>query len=209
MLGVGLFFGVEALGERSIKVVFPPQNIASVTSLEGKNNMTSTFSSLSQSAHCIIRSATLEDMPAIEALIHLKAEFDHYSEPLNLNLEQLQQDLFGETPLAFVLLAEVGQEIVGFATYHRIYSTFLAKPGLWLDDLYLKPPFRGQGIGKKLMQSLCQTASEMGCGRIDWTVSVGNLDGIQFYQKIGADIFETLQLCRLDEATIHRMKSVH
>ncbi|MEM1168879.1 MAG: GNAT family N-acetyltransferase [Cyanobacteria bacterium P01_H01_bin.35] len=96
------------------------------------------------------------------------------------------------------ILAEVGGKPVGFASYHRIYSTFLAKPGIWLDDLYLKEEYRGQKIGKALITRLYQIAEETGCGRIDWTVNINNSQGINFYEKMGANIIEKVRLCRLE-----------
>lgn len=157
----------------------------------------------------VIRPATPADVSTILNLIHLKAEFDGCPNSVAATEEQLHHDLFGTQILASVLLVEVDQTIAGFATYHQIYSTFLAKPGIWLDDLYLKPEFRGQGIGQALMQKLCQIAYETGCERIDWTVAVNNAIGIEFYTKIGATIDQTVRLCRLDQTTIEQHAVQH
>lgn len=151
---------------------------------------------------CVIRPAVPTDIATILDLLDLKANFDGCPGAVQATAEQLHRDLFGEPCLASVLLAEVGQDVAGFATYHRIYSTFLAKPGIWLDDLYLKPEFRGRGMGKALMQHLCQIASDTGCGRIDWTVAVDNAIGIQFYRHMGATINEAVRLCRLEDTAI-------
>jgi len=113
-------------------------------------------------------------------------------------IAQLQQDLFGNPSLVSILLAAVEGEAIGFASYHSIYSTFLAKPGIWLDDLYLKPNFRGQGIGRALMQQLRHIAHAQGCARVDWTVAATNLNGIKFYEAMGANISADLRLCRLN-----------
>ena len=131
-------------------------------------------------------------------LLYLKAEFDGCIESLKATTEQLNNDFFRASPLTYILLAEVGGKPVGFASYHRTYSTFLAKPGIWLDDLYLKSEYRGQKIGKALMTRLSQIAEETGCGRIDWTVNINNSHGIQFYEKMGANIIEKVRLCRLE-----------
>lgn len=152
----------------------------------------------------LIRPATPTDISTILNLIDLKAEFDGCPNSVTATQEQLHHDLFGAQILASVLLVEVGQTVAGFATYHRIYSTFLAKPGIWLDDLYLKPEFRGQGIGQALMQKLCQIACETGCERIDWTVAVNNAIGIEFYTKIGATVNETVRLCRFSKTAIEQ-----
>ncbi len=146
----------------------------------------------------LIRDANQRDIPAIMELIYLKAEFDGCPKSVEATPQKLEIDLFGETPLAFVLLAEVDGDIIGLATYHFIYSTFLAKPGIWLDDLYVKAEYRSDQVGQALMLRLRQIAKEKGCGRIDWTVAVSNERGINFYEKIGAKIMNKTKLCRLD-----------
>ncbi|NES05463.1 MAG: GNAT family N-acetyltransferase [Okeania sp. SIO2F4] len=146
----------------------------------------------------VIREAVPSDIKIIMELLYLKAKFDGCPESLKATTEQLNKDLFGTTPLTSILLAEVEGKTVGFASYHRIYSTFLAKPGIWLDDLYLKEEYRGQKIGKALMTRLYQIAEETGCGRIDWTVNINNSQGINFYEKMGANIIEKVRLCRLE-----------
>ena len=146
----------------------------------------------------IIRDAVPSDIKIIMELLYLKAEFDGCPESLKATTEQLHQDLFCTNPLTSILLAEVGGQPVGFASYHRIYSTFLAKPGIWLDDLYLKSEYRGQKIGKALMTRLCQIAEKTGCARIDWIVNINNYHGIQFYEKMGANIIDKVRLCRFE-----------
>ncbi|MEH2040835.1 MAG: GNAT family N-acetyltransferase [Nostoc sp.] len=146
----------------------------------------------------LIRDANQRDIPAIMELIYLKAEFDGCPESVEATPQKLEIDLFGETPLAFVLLAEVDGDTIGLATYHFIYSTFLAKPGIWLDDLYVKAEYRSHQVGQALMLRLRQIAKEKGCGRIDWTVAVSNERGINFYERIGAKIMNKVKVCRLD-----------
>jgi GNAT superfamily N-acetyltransferase len=145
-----------------------------------------------------IRDANQRDITAIMEFIHLKAEFDGCPESVEATPQKLELDLFGEKPLAFVVLAEVDGDTIGLATYHFIYSTFLAKPGIWLDDLYVKAEYRSQRIGQALMLRLRQIGQEKGCGRIDWTVAVSNERGINFYERIGAKIINKVKLCRLD-----------
>ncbi len=145
-----------------------------------------------------IREANQRDIPAIMELIHLKAEFDGYPKSVEATSQKLEIDLFGEKPLAFVLLAEVDRDAIGLATYYFTYSTFLAKPGIWLDDLYIKAEHRSHRVGQALMLRLRQIGQEKGCGRIDWTVAVSNERGIKFYERIGAKIINKVKLCRLD-----------
>ncbi|MCX7595997.1 MAG: GNAT family N-acetyltransferase [Fischerella sp.] len=135
-------------------------------------------------------------------LIYLKAEFDGCPEAVKATSHRLEKDLFGDKHLAFIILAEVDGKVVGFATYHFIYSTFLAKPGIWLDDLYVKAEHRNKRVGELLMLRLCQIAQEKGCGRIDWTVAKSNDRGIKFYERIGGKIVERVRLYRLDSQAI-------
>jgi GNAT superfamily N-acetyltransferase len=145
-----------------------------------------------------IRDGNQRDIAAIMELLNLKAEFDGCPESVEAIPQKLEIDLFGEKPLAFVILAEVDGDTIGLATYHFIYSTFLAKPGIWLDDLYVKAEYRSHQVGQALMLRLRQIGKEKGCGRIDWTVAVSNERGIKFYERIGAKIINKVKLCRLD-----------
>jgi ribosomal protein S18 acetylase RimI-like enzyme len=149
-----------------------------------------------------IRDAQQKDIPTIIELIQLKAEFDGCPESVEATPDKLEADLFGEKPLGFVLLAEIDGNNIGFATYHFIYSTFLAKPGIWLDDLYVKAEHRSNKVGQALMLRLCQIAQEKGCGRIDWTVAVSNERAIKFYESLGANLVQRARLCRLNTKAI-------
>ena len=151
-----------------------------------------------------IREAKANDIPLIIDLIHLKAEFDGCPESVEATPQKLEETLFSQQPLAFVLLAQSDGNSVGFATYHRIYSTFLAQPGIWLDDLYIKAEYRRRGIGEALIEHLCQEAQKIGGGRIDWTVAVDNSPAIQFYEKMGAKVKQSVRVCRLDRQAIAR-----
>lgn len=155
-----------------------------------------------------IRPAQRHDIPALMTLIHLKAEFDGCPQAVEATVERLEQTLFSDTPLAFVLLAEREGRAVGFATYHSIYSTFLARAGLWLDDLYICDAFRGQRIGKILIQELCRIAHDLNGGRIDWAVATTNDRAIGFYEHMGATVKHDVRLCRLDRVAIaHHAKA--
>ena len=153
-----------------------------------------------------IREAKVSDIPLIIDLIHLKAQFDGCPESVEATPQRLEETLFGQQPLAFILLAHSDGNPVGFATYHRIYSTFLAQPGIWLDDLFIKVEYRRRGIGEALIERLCQEAQQIGGGRIDWTVAVDNSPAIQFYEKMGAKV-KQVRVCRLDRQAIARHTS--
>ena len=149
-----------------------------------------------------IRHATRHDIPTLMHLIRLKASFDDCPASVEATPGKLELTLFSDQPLAFVLLAESGRNIAGFATYHRTYSTFLARAGLWLDDLYICEQFRAEGIGKALMQKLCCIANQIDGGRIDWTVATTNDRAIGFYQHMNATIRNDVRLCRLNRDAI-------
>lgn len=151
-----------------------------------------------------VRSANINDIPLILSFIQQKAEFDGCPTSVEATAEKLKQTLFCEPPLANVLFAEVERTTVGFATFFQTYSTFLARPGIWLDDLYVQPHIRGKGVGAALMNRLAAIALRRDCGRIEWTVATDNTPGIGFYKKQGAQIRNELRLCRLDYEAIHR-----
>ncbi|BAZ27289.1 GCN5-related N-acetyltransferase [Kalymmatonema gypsitolerans NIES-4073] len=152
----------------------------------------------------LIRDANSSDISTLMELIRLKAEFDGCLDFLEATPKKLEDTLFCENPLAFVLLAEINRNAIGFATYHRIYSTFLAQPGIWLDDLYIKAEYRRLGIGEALIKHLCQITQKIGGGRIDWIVAVNNTPAIKFYEKMGAKIIQKSRFCRLDREAIEQ-----
>lgn len=152
-----------------------------------------------------IRPAQEADLPTLLDLIRAKAEFDGCPESLKTTLESLREALFRPHPLAFALVAEVNGRIVGMATYYAIFSSFISKPGLWLDDLFVYDHSRGQRVGEALMRQLCLIAKAGGCGRLDWHVSNLNERGKKFYRRIGATISEKARLVRLTEVEINAL----
>jgi GNAT superfamily N-acetyltransferase len=103
------------------------------------------------------------------------------------------------------LIAEIDREPVGFASYFLTFSSFLARPGLWMDDLYVHPQARGSGAGTALLCRLARLAEERGCARVEWTVAAANERGIGFYRKHGATVQESVRLARLDRAGIRTL----
>jgi GNAT superfamily N-acetyltransferase len=153
----------------------------------------------------IVREVQESELPALLDLIKAKAEFDGCPESLKASVESLREALFSSKPLAHALVAEVNGEIVGMATYYSIFSSFISKPGLWLDDLFVYEPARNFGVGEALMKRLCRIAVAGGCGRIDWHVSNFNEGGKKFYRRIGAEISEKARLVRITEGQIHAL----
>jgi len=153
-----------------------------------------------------IRPANAADIPRLLTLIHQKATFDGCPNAVKATAQKLETTLFSQPPLAHVLLVDASQqpdaEPIGFASYHFTYSTFLAQPSLWLDDLFVQSRYRNQSIGTHLIQALCKIAHQHHCTRIDWTVDVDNVAGIRFYQRIGGQLQTQVHLCRLTQSGI-------
>lgn len=144
-----------------------------------------------------IRAAEPRDVPAIVGLIEELAAFENLTHMVKTTAEQLHPHLFGEKPVVEALVGEVEGETVGFALYFTNFSTFLAKPGLYLEDLYVRPAHRRSGLGKALLNRLAQIAVERGYGRFEWTVLDWNEDAIRFYEKMGASVLPEWRICRM------------
>ena len=135
-----------------------------------------------------IRPATPADVTVIAQLIRALAAYERLAHEVVLDERELAGHLFGERAYAEVLLAEhaASGEVVGFALFFHNFSTFLGKPGLYLEDLFIRPAYRGRGYGKALMVFLARIAVERGCGRFEWSVLDWNEPSIEFYRKLGA-----------------------
>jgi GNAT superfamily N-acetyltransferase len=132
----------------------------------------------------MIRPATNADVPAIARLIRGLGEYERL--PVDLSEERLREHLFGSRPCAEVLLAEESGGVVGFALFFGNFSTFLTRPGIYLEDLFVVPEARGRGHGKALLVALAQLAVERGCGRLEWAVLNWNEPALAFYRYLGA-----------------------
>ena len=141
---------------------------------------------MKQSADFEIRAARMEDVPVILQLVRDLATYERAPEEVTATEEQLVDVLFGERPAAEVLLAFEGDVPVGFAIYFYNFSTWLARPGLYLEDLFVKPEKRGKGCGRALLVELAKIARDRGCGRMEWAVLNWNEPAIKFYQALGA-----------------------
>lgn len=133
-----------------------------------------------------LRAATEQDVGTVRELIEGLAEYEQLRHECIATDELLHAALFGERKHAEVVLAQWNGEIAGFALFFHNFSTFLARPGIYLEDLFVRPAFRGHGIGKALLTHLATLAVERGCGRLEWSVLDWNVDAIGFYEKLGA-----------------------
>jgi GNAT superfamily N-acetyltransferase len=133
-----------------------------------------------------IRPGRRGDIPAIGELIRGLALFEKLEGEVTMTEELLAEGLFGERPYAETLLAEDDGTPIAFALFFHNFSTFLARPGLYLEDLFVVPDHRGHGIGRALLVELARIAVERGCGRLEWSVLDWNRDAIGFYERLGA-----------------------
>jgi GNAT superfamily N-acetyltransferase len=152
-----------------------------------------------------IREAELADLELIMDFISQKSEFDGSKNLLAATADKLQQTLFCQPLLVRVLLAEVAGTAVGFALFYSSYSSLLTQPCLWLDDLFVRDPMRGMGVGTALLKYLAQIAESTNCGRMEWTVNTGNAPGLAFYEKQGARILENIRVCRIEGSAIAQL----
>ncbi len=145
-----------------------------------------------------IRTATESDIPLILTFIRALADYEKLAHAVVATEELLHATLFGEKRYAEVLIGEEDGTPVGFALFFHNYSTFLARPGLYLEDLFVKPEKRGRGYGKALLVRLAQIAKERRCGRFEWAVLDWNTPAIEFYKSLGARAVDDWTIFRVD-----------
>jgi GNAT superfamily N-acetyltransferase len=144
-----------------------------------------------------IEPATERDVPLIFSLIRGLAEYEKLAHDVTATEEKLRETLFGPRPAAEVVIAYADGTPAGFALFFHNYSTFLAQPGVYLEDLYVLPEWRGRGIGKRLLTHLAKIAVERNCGRLEWSVLDWNEPAIGFYKRLGARLMEEWSIFRV------------
>ncbi len=149
-----------------------------------------------------IRQGTAEDVPQIFGLIQALAEYEKLSHQVTGTLEDLREHLFGNRVYAEAIIAEldgreIDSKIIGFALFFPNYSTFLTKPGIYLEDLFVLPEYRRRGIGKAMLSYLGKLALERDAGRLEWSVLDWNESAIAFYQSMGAKVLPDWRICRV------------
>jgi len=158
-----------------------------------------------------LRAAAPADLDAIVALIAELAAYERLEHLLEVRSASLRPHLFGERPVVECLVAEVdgaagaaGTPIVGCALFFTNFSTFLGRPGLYLEDLYVQPAHRGRGLGRALLERVGALAVERGCGRFEWSVLDWNAPAIAFYQAMGATVLPDWRICRVTGQALQR-----
>ncbi|HEX5660511.1 MAG TPA: GNAT family N-acetyltransferase [Polyangiales bacterium] len=144
-----------------------------------------------------LRAADKRDCEAIVGLIGELADFEHLRHQVAVEPRDLERHLFGERPVIECVVAERGQHVIGFALFFVNFSTFLGKPGLYLEDLYVRESERGRGVGKALLVHLAQLAVARDYGRFEWSVLDWNANAIAFYEKMGALVMPDWRICRV------------
>jgi GNAT superfamily N-acetyltransferase len=160
--------------------------------------------SAGSSAGFELRPARPHDVPAIVALIRELAAFEKLSHLVSIEPQRLHEHLFGARPVVEALVADVNGAAVGFALFFTNYSTFLGKPGLYLEDLYVQGAHRGKGIGEAVLSRLARIANERDCGRFEWSVLDWNVDAIRFYERMGATLMPDWRICRVTGEALRR-----
>lgn len=152
-----------------------------------------------------IEKTTESDIPLILTFIRELAQFEKLGDAVLANEERLRTSLFGPKPYAEAVIAYENVEPIAFALYFFNYSTFVGLPGLYLEDIFVRPQFRGSGVGRTLFAFLAQKALEQGCGRMEWAVLNWNEQAIRFYQKMGADPMREWTVFRLSNQKLEEL----
>lgn len=152
-----------------------------------------------------IRDAVQADLPKILQFIKDLAEYEKAPNEVVLSISDLEQSLFGVNPQVYCLIAELENEVTGFAVWHLNYSTWLGKHGIYLEDLYVDPKYRGQGHGKALLRKLAQICVERGYKRLQWWVLDWNQSAIDFYKSIGAEPMDQWTVFRVSGSSLEKL----
>lgn len=150
-----------------------------------------------QSTDVVIRQAQPADVPQLLKFIRELAEYERLADLVEITEELLARALFGEGPTAEALVAEIDGESAGWALFFTNFSTFKGLPGLYIEDIYVRPQWRGRGAGKALLKRVAELAVERGCGRVEWAVLDWNAPSIEFYKSLGAVPLEEWTMYRL------------
>ncbi|MDP5017429.1 GNAT family N-acetyltransferase [Anabaena sp. UHCC 0187] len=160
---------------------------------------------MTANTNLIIRAVEPSDSAVLFELVQGLAEYEKLSHTVTGDVEKLHQHLFGSPKYIEAILAEIGGQAVGFAMFFHNYSSYLTKPGIYLEDIYIIPEYRQQGIGKALLIKVAQIAVERDCGRLEWNVLDWNVSAQEFYYRMGAEMIEDWRICRLNQENLIKL----
>ncbi len=152
-----------------------------------------------------ITKVTPAEVPALLELIRELARFEHLEHELEATPEMLQAALFGPQPVAGALVARRDGELAGYALYFFTFCSFAGRPGLWLEDVYVRSPHRHQGLGRALIQAVARIAAERNCARFEWIALNWNKNALDFYRNLGAQLMDEWVLIRLNPEGLRRL----
>ena len=155
--------------------------------------------------HFLVRQAKINDVPDIFNLIRALAEYEKLSHQVTGTAEDLQEHLFGDRPCIESIVAESDGKIIAFALFFPNYSTFLTKPGIYLEDLFVLPDYRRRGIAKAMLSHLGKLAIDRDAGRLEWSVLDWNQSAIDFYQNMGAEVLPDWRTCRVTGEALSKL----
>jgi GNAT superfamily N-acetyltransferase len=156
----------------------------------------------------VIRPAQIADVADILAFIRELAEYERLAHTVETTEDHLRKSLFGDSPAAEALIAEFDGKAVGWALFFTTFSTFKGLPGIYVEDIYVRPPVRGQGVGKALLRRIAQLAVDRGCGRVEWAVLDWNEPSIEFYRGVGAQPLDEWTTYRLTGESLTKLAGV-
>lgn len=152
-----------------------------------------------------IAQADEADVPVLLAMIRELAEFERLDAELKVTHDSLQEAFFGKTPVAWALIARVGGTAAGYAVYYRTFSTFVGRPGIFLEDLYVRPTYRKQGLGRALLDEVARVGSFGNCGRYEWIALRWNENALRFYKGLGAQQLDDWVCMRMSGDPLHQL----
>jgi GNAT superfamily N-acetyltransferase len=152
-----------------------------------------------------IAPATPADVPLLLELVRELARFEKLEHEVEATVESLHQALFGPQPMAGVLLARGDDGVAGYAIYFFTFSSFVGRAGIWLEDVYVRPPFRKQGLGRQLIEAVARIGVERGCGRFEWTALDWNERALNFYRGLGAQVRKEWVLLRVEPKDLKKL----
>jgi GNAT superfamily N-acetyltransferase len=152
-----------------------------------------------------INKITPSEIPALLELIRELARFEKLEHEVTATVNILHEAFFGPNPAAGALVARCGAEVAGYAIYFFTFSSFVGRPGIWLEDVYVRPAFRQQGLGRALIEVVARVGAERNCGRYEWTALNWNKNALDFYKKLSAEVMDEWVLLRMNADAMRRL----